>query len=110
MSGERVVTRVDLPGIPVFRRGKVRDVFDLGDKLLLVATDRLSAFDFVLPQGIPAKGRVLNQLSRFWFEKLRPVIENHCLSVDVAEFPAPLRGHAPLLEGRSMLALKTEPL
>jgi phosphoribosylaminoimidazole-succinocarboxamide synthase len=107
MTQEPVVTRVDLPGIPLFRRGKVRDVFDLGDRLLVVATDRLSAFDVILEQGIPGKGRVLNQISRFWFERLAAIVPHHCLSIDVADFPPPLHPHRSVLEGRSMLCLRT---
>ncbi len=100
----------DLPGVKLWRRGKVRDVYDLGDRLLIVTTDRLSAFDVVLPTPIPDKGRVLTQLSLFWFEKLRSVIENHIISADVADFGPELAPHAAQLEGRSMLVAKTDPL
>jgi phosphoribosylaminoimidazole-succinocarboxamide synthase len=96
--------------LPVLRRGKVRDVYDLGAELLIVTTDRLSAFDVVLPQGIPDKGRVLNQLSLFWFRMLESVIENHVLAADVPDFPAALRIHGEILEGRSMVVRKTAPL
>jgi phosphoribosylaminoimidazole-succinocarboxamide synthase len=99
-----------LPGIPLFKRGKVRDVYDLGDELLVVATDRLSAFDVVLPTGIPGKGVVLTQLSLFWFELLKDVVPNHVLSADVAAYPAALRPFADQLEGRSMLVVKTDVL
>ncbi|MGE0456345.1 MAG: phosphoribosylaminoimidazolesuccinocarboxamide synthase [Vicinamibacteria bacterium] len=102
--------RTELPGLRLARRGKVRDVYDLGDELLLVATDRLSAFDVVLPTPIPDKGVVLTQLSLFWFELLKDVVENQVLASDVADFPASLRPHRELLEGRSMLVRKTEPL
>jgi len=104
------VLRTELPGHALARRGKVRDVYDLGDELLIVATDRLSAFDVVLPTPIPDKGVVLTQLSLFWFELLKGVVENHVLASDVADFPASLRPHRELLEGRSMLVRKTEPL
>jgi phosphoribosylaminoimidazole-succinocarboxamide synthase len=104
------VLRTELPGLTLARRGKVRDVYDLGDQLLIVATDRLSAFDVVLPTPIPDKGVVLTQLSLFWFELLKDVVENHVLTADVADFPASLRPHRELLEGRSMLVRKTEPL
>jgi phosphoribosylaminoimidazole-succinocarboxamide synthase len=99
-----------LPGVPLWRRGKVRDVYDLGDRLLIVATDRLSAFDVVLPTGIPGKGAVLTQLSLFWFRLLADQIPNHVVASDVDEYPAELRSHRSQLEGRSMIVLKTEPL
>ena len=100
------VSRTDLPGLPPPSRGKVRDVYDLGDALLLVATDRLSAFDCVFPDPIPDKGKVLNQLSAFWFERTRPLIPNHVIATDVSAFPEELRGHAAILSGRSTLARK----
>jgi phosphoribosylaminoimidazole-succinocarboxamide synthase len=100
-----VVLQTDLPGVPV-RRGKVRDVYDLGDRLLLVSTDRISAFDWVLPSGIPDKGRVLTQLSRFWFELLDE--PNHLLSTDVAQYGLPAGADLDSLAGRSMLVRKTE--
>ena len=96
--------------LPVVRRGKVRDVYDLGTELLMVTTDRLSAFDVVLPQGIPDKGRVLNQLSLFWFGKLEDVIPNHILAAEVADFPATLKPWRETLEGRSIIVRKTDPL
>jgi phosphoribosylaminoimidazole-succinocarboxamide synthase len=99
-----------LPGIPLWRRGKVRDVYDLGDRLLVVATDRLSAFDVVLPTGIPGKGVVLTQLSLFWFERLRDVMPNHVITAEVAEYDARLSPFREQLEGRSMIVAKTEPL
>ncbi len=99
-----------LPGIPLWRRGKVRDVYDLGDRLLIVATDRLSAFDVVLPTPIPDKGRVLTQLSLFWFKALEDLSPNHVLSASLDDYPAELRAYAAQLEGRSMLVCKTDPL
>lgn len=99
------ITKTSLADLPV-RRGKVRDVYDLGDTLLLVSTDRISAFDWVLPSGIPDKGRVLTQLSRFWFEKLKDV-PNHMISCDVADFDLPAGVDRAPLEGRSMLVRKT---
>jgi phosphoribosylaminoimidazole-succinocarboxamide synthase len=99
-----------LPGIPLFKRGKVRDVYDMGDELLVVATDRLSAFDVVLPTGIPGKGIVLTQLSLFWFDLLKDVVPNHVRSANVADYPASLRPFADQLEGRSMLVTKTDVL
>ncbi len=101
------LTSLDLP---LVRRGKVRDVYDLGSELLIVTTDRLSAFDVVLPQGIPDKGRVLNQLSAFWFRKLESLIPNHIIAAEVADFPAILKPHRETLDGRSMVVRKTEPL
>jgi phosphoribosylaminoimidazole-succinocarboxamide synthase len=104
----RVVRETQFAGISPAARGKVRDIYDLGDKLLIVATDRLSAFDVVLPTPIPDKGRVLTQLSLFWFALLRDVIPNHVLSA--TELPAPFDGYREELEGRSMLVRKTRPL
>ena len=102
-----VATSLDFP---VVRRGKVRDVYDLGTELLIVTTDRLSAFDVVMPQGIPDKGRVLNQLSLFWFRKLGSLIPNHIVAADVKDFPASLGAHREMLDGRSMVVRKTDPL
>jgi len=100
--------QTDFPGLAPSARGKVRDIFDLGDKLLIVATDRLSAFDVVMPTPIPDKGRVLTQLSLFWFDLLKDVIPNHVLSA--VDFPAPFDSYADQLAGRSMLVRKTQPL
>ncbi len=96
-----------LPGLPPPRRGKVRDVYDLGDELLLVATDRISAFDVVLSPGIPGKGIVLTQLSNFWFRRFAGVVGNHLKATLTDDFPGPLRRHAGLLSGRSVLVRKT---
>ncbi len=104
------LTETKLPGVPLWRRGKVRDVYDLGDKLLVVATDRLSAFDVVLPTGIPGKGILLTQMSLFWFDLLKDVVPHHVLSADVAQYPAELGPFADQLEGRSMLVVKTDVL
>lgn len=98
----------DLPGLPAPRRGKVRDVYDLGSELLIVASDRLSAYDFVLQPGIPGKGKILNQLSNFWFERLAGVTPHHLLATDPADFPARLRPFRELLAGRSVLVRKVE--
>jgi phosphoribosylaminoimidazole-succinocarboxamide synthase len=99
-----------LPGHTLWRRGKVRDVYDLGDHLLIVATDRLSAFDVVLPTGIPGKGSVLTQLSLFWFRLLEDLVPHHVVASDVDDYPEALRPHRDQLEGRSMLVVKTDPL
>jgi phosphoribosylaminoimidazole-succinocarboxamide synthase len=104
----RVIRETQFAGISPAARGKVRDIYDLGDKLLIVATDRLSAFDVILPTPIPDKGRVLTRLSLFWFNLLRDVIPNHVLSA--TEFPAPFDAHRDELSGRSMLVRKTVPL
>jgi phosphoribosylaminoimidazole-succinocarboxamide synthase len=115
-----VIRDSQLPGVNLFRRGKVRDVYDLGGELLIVATDRISAFDVVLPTPIPDKGKVLNLLSAFWFGRFQALIPNHMVSIDPAEYPLTRgkRGHpsegCPLfpewLQGRSMLVRKTTPL
>jgi phosphoribosylaminoimidazole-succinocarboxamide synthase len=104
----RVIRQTHFAGLTPAARGKVRDIYDLGDKLLIVATDRLSAFDVVLPTAIPDKGRVLTQLSLFWFNLLKDVIPNHVLSA--TDFPAPFDKHREELEGRSMVVRKTKPL
>ncbi len=102
-----ILLETQLPDLRRFSRGKVRDVYEVeGDRLLIVATDRLSAFDVVMRQGIPDKGRVLTQLSCFWFEFLSGTVEHHFLTAKVAEYPAALRPFAPQLEGRSMLVRK----
>jgi phosphoribosylaminoimidazole-succinocarboxamide synthase len=100
----QAVTETQIPGIPV-RHGKVRDVYDFGDKLLLVATDRISAFDWILPTGIPDKGRILTQLSKFWFELLG--VENHLISLDPQELPLPAGTDVESLQGRSMVVKKS---
>jgi len=104
----RVIRETNFAGVGPVARGKVRDIYDLGEQLLIVATDRLSAFDVVMPTPIPDKGRVLTQLSLFWFELLRSVIPNHVLSS--TDFPAPFAQFADDLRGRSMVVRKTQPL
>ena len=99
----------ELPGIPMISRGKVRDIFDLGDSLLFVATDRLSAFDVVLPDGIPGKGEVLTQISLFWFELMGEWLPHHLLTDDIASVPQ-LRPYAKELQGRSMIVRKAKVL
>ena len=101
------VTETHLPGVPLVRRGKVRELYDLGDALLLVATDRISAFDCVLSPGIPDKGRVLSQLSNFWFSRFGDV-ENHLIETDADRFPPSLHGFGELLAGRSAIVRKAE--
>nr|MCU0248502.1 phosphoribosylaminoimidazolesuccinocarboxamide synthase [Bryobacter sp.] len=98
-----------LPGWPAPRRGKVRDVYSVGeDQLLIVATDRLSAFDVVMPNGIPGKGKLLTEISLFWFDFLSDLVPNHLITANVDEFPAPLRVFRDQLEGRSMLVRKAQ--
>jgi phosphoribosylaminoimidazole-succinocarboxamide synthase len=105
-----VVLDTNLSGLTLARRGKVRDVYDLGEHLLIVATDRISAFDYVLGSGIPDKGKVLTQISAFWFHRTREIVGNHMLSMNSAEYPEEARTHASLLAGRSMIVKKADPL
>src|ERR1700682_3891127 len=104
----QVIRETHFAGLTPAVRGKVRDIYEAGDKLLIVATDRLSAFDVIMATPIPDKGRILTQLSLFWFDLLRDIIPNHVLSA--TEFPAPFDRYAADLAGRSMIVKKTEPL
>ena len=99
-----------IPSLRLAHRGKVRDLYDCGDGLILVATDRISAFDYVLGSGIPDKGRVLSQLSAFWFDKTAPIVANHLITTDVDRYPERAKSHRTMLAGRSMLVRKTTPL
>ena len=108
IPASRILRETHFAGLEPSARGKVRDIYDLSDKLLIVATDRLSAFDVILPTPIPDKGRVLTQLSLFWFDLFKDVIPNHVLSAD--HFPAPFDAHRDELAGRSMIVRKTQPL
>jgi phosphoribosylaminoimidazole-succinocarboxamide synthase len=99
-----------LEGLTLHRRGKVRDVYEVGDDLLIVATDRISAFDYVLASGIPDKGKVLTQLSSFWFERVDDLVPHHLISIDPDTFPELARRHAAILRGRSMLVRRTQPI
>ena len=105
-----VVTQTDFAEVPLLSRGKVRDMYDLGEHLLIVVTDRLSAFDHVLPNGIPDKGRVLNMISAFWFEKTRHLVKNHLISTRTEDLPSPLCPHKESLEGRFTIAKKAQML
>ena len=105
---DQVILETNLPGVDLHSRGKVRDVYRVDDRLLIVATDRLSAFDCVLPTGIADKGRVLTQLSVFWFDFLKTVTPTHFLSASLDDYPAPLRAFRDQLEGRSMLVKRAE--
>jgi len=105
-----IVLETNLSGLTLARRGKVRDVYDLGEHLLIVATDRISAFDYILGSGIPDKGKVLTQLSAFWFGRIADLVPHHLVSIDVNDFPAVTAPHRDVLRGRSMLVRKTDPL
>ncbi len=105
---EQVLWQTQFPLLSPPRRGKVRDVYDLGEQLLIVATDRVSAFDVVLPTAIPDKGRVLTQLSLFWFREMEGIIENHLVETDVEKYPAPLEQYRNQLRGRSMIVKKAK--
>jgi len=104
-----VVTETNFPDLKLLSRGKVRDIYEVDGKILLVATDRISAFDCVLPNGIPNKGRVLTGLSEFWFEFMKRIVPNHILTTNVDEYPAPARSYNDVLRGRSMLVKKAKP-
>ncbi len=103
-----VILDTDLPGVELYAKGKVRDVYRVEDRLLIVATDRISAFDYILPTGIPDKGKVLTQLSVFWFDFVRDIVPTHFLTAGVDEFPAPVRAFRDQLEGRSMLVKRAK--
>jgi len=102
------VVQTNLPGIKLHGRGKVRDIYDLGDHFLIVVTDRLSAFDVVLPTPIPEKGKVLNQMSAFWFDHFKDVVPNHVVSTRVEDYPSQVQAFRDQLEGRSMLVRKAK--
>jgi len=108
MPNTPVIRETNLPGVELLARGKVRDIYALGDRLLIVASDRLSAFDYVLPTGIPDKGRVLTQLTLFWLDFLRDVVPTHFLSASVDDYPDPLPRYRDQLEGRSMLVKRAQ--
>lgn len=104
------VIQTDFSGLTLFRRGKVRDVYDLGEQLLIVATDRISAFDVIMPNPVPQKGTLLNAISAFWFNFSRDIIPNHLIQTDVNQFPAVCKAYGSVLAGRSMLVQKTRPV
>ena len=105
-----IVLETSIPGVPAPKRGKVRDIYDLGDQLLIVATDRISAFDVVLPNGIPDKGKVLTQISTFWFRQMDDLVPNHVVSTEVSDLPPLFGAHREVLERRFMLVKKCQPL
>jgi len=107
---KEVLISTDFKDLKLYKRGKVRDVYDLGDKLLIISTDRISCFDVVLPCGIPYKGEVLNRLSCFWFEFIKDIVPNHLITCDIHQYPAGLKKYKDTLLDRSMLVLKTKPL
>ena len=105
-----VVLETNIPNVPKPKRGKVRDIYDLGDKLLIVVTDRISAFDVIMPNGIPDKGVVLNQISLYWFKQVKDLMPNHILSTDISTLPDPFRKAKDQLVNRSMIVKKAKPL
>lgn len=105
---ERTILKTDLPGAISSRSGKVRDIYDYGDAMLIVASDRISAFDVIMANGIPGKGKILTQLSLFWFDLLEGVSPHHLISAEVADFPEPVRGMSDILEGRTMWCKKAQ--
>jgi phosphoribosylaminoimidazole-succinocarboxamide synthase len=107
---QQTLSQTDFTRLNLLKRGKVRDMYDLGDHLLMVATDRISAFDVVMPDPIPDKGIILTQISLFWFEVMKSVVDNHLVSSEVDEYPAACRPYAEALRGRSMLVRKATPL
>src|SRR5262245_62051503 len=102
------IIKTDLPGIKLHGRGKVRDIYDLGEHFLIVATDRLSAFDVVLPTPIPNKGKVLTQMSAFWFDRFKDAVPNHVVATDIGDYPKTLHPFRDQLQGRSMLVKKAK--
>ncbi|MGB2691587.1 MAG: phosphoribosylaminoimidazolesuccinocarboxamide synthase [Thermodesulfobacteriota bacterium] len=110
MSDQNIVLQTEFAGAPSPTRGKVRDIYDLGKELLIVVTDRISAYDVIMEEGIPGKGVVLNQISKYWFDKTSDIIDNHIISTDVCDYPHQFHKYSDVLEGRSMLVRKTKPL
>lgn len=106
----KLVMQTDFPGLRLLARGKVRDIYDLGETLLLVTSDRISAFDVIMNEPVPDKGFVLTQISAFWFSQMEDIVPNHIISVNVADYPAECQPYADILEGRSMLVKKAAPL
>ncbi|MHB9029364.1 MAG: phosphoribosylaminoimidazolesuccinocarboxamide synthase [Candidatus Latescibacterota bacterium] len=105
---DTAIISTNIPDIPLYARGKVRDVYDLGDKLLIVATDRISAFDCVMPNGIPGKGKILTEMSLFWFDYVSDIVPNHLVTATVDEYPEQFRNYRGQLEGRSMIVRKAQ--
>ncbi len=105
-----IITQTDCPALNLINQGKVRDIYDLGEHLLIVASDRISAFDVIMNEGIPQKGYVLTQISKFWFEQMSDLVPHHLISTDIKDFPAITHQYRDQLEGRSMLTKKAQPL
>lgn len=105
---DSAITTLNIPDLKLFKRGKVRDVYDLGEYYLIVATDRLSAFDVIMNQGIPDKGKILTRISNFWFDHVKDIVENHLISTDVNDYPVVCQLYNSLIAGRSMLVKKAE--
>jgi len=105
---EQAVLKIELPEYKLLKSGKVREVYDLGDRLLIVATDRISAFDYIMPNGIPDKGKILTQISLFWFDFTKKIIPNHVITSNINDYPSDLKKHAPVLEKRSMIGKKAK--
>lgn len=110
MSDQNLVLQTEFAGAPSPTRGKVRDIYDLGKELLIVVTDRISAYDVIMKEGIPGKGVVLNQISKYWFDQTKDIVANHLISTDVCDYPHQFHRYSDVLEGRSMLVRKTKPL
>jgi len=106
----RIVLKTEFPDLKLVRRGKVRDIYDLGEHLLMVVSDRVSAFDVILPNGIPGKGKVLTKISLFWFDMMKDIIENHIVTSNVDEFPSECKPYREDLEGRTILVKKASPM
>lgn len=107
---EKSILETNFPELNLISRGKVRDIYDLGDTLLMVTTDRISAFDVVMPEPLPEKGKILTRISLFWFEVMKPLIQNHVISGNVDDYPEACKPYAEILRGRSMLVKKAKPL
>ncbi|MEX0998509.1 MAG: phosphoribosylaminoimidazolesuccinocarboxamide synthase [Thermodesulfobacteriota bacterium] len=110
MNQDNIVLQTNFDGVTPPTRGKVRDIYDLGKELLIVVTDRISAYDVIMAEGIPGKGAVLNQISKYWFDKTSDIIPNHVISTDVCDYPHAFHKYSDILSGRSMLVRKTNPL
>ncbi|MFZ2196880.1 MAG: phosphoribosylaminoimidazolesuccinocarboxamide synthase [Thermodesulfovibrionales bacterium] len=107
---EKIILKTDMPDIKFIRSGKVRDIYDLGDSLLMIASDRISAFDVVLPNGVPGKGKLLTQISIYWFRQMEDIIKNHLIATNVDDYPSQCHKYGDQLEGRSMLVKKADQL
>lgn len=109
-ESNQLVLETEIPALKLFKRGKVRDVYEVGENLLIIATDRISAFDVVFPNGIPKKGKILNRISAFWFDYLKDIIENHLITTDVERMPSEIHPYKDMLKRRSMLVKRSQPL